>query len=113
MGRPKEARFYDREGKEIGGDRARRLFGNRRYRVVAADVIPAQGSWVRVELTTTWIGVDYHQRNGHPPKIFSTRISGGRFGGLSVRYATETEAKRGHHRALVQLLAGQPPWFIR
>lgn len=65
-----------------------------------------------VDITTVWHGINV-RLGADPPHIFETMIFGGPHDLQRMTYVTETEALDGHAQALVDLVAGRVPWFLR
>lgn len=101
--------FYDRQGRLIEPDRAQQLWHNLEYRILGFDRI-AEGC----TLVTSWTAFDVKPpADTGPPMIFETRVYGGPDDGRKIIYPSECGARQGHHRAVVQNLAGQRMWFLR
>lgn len=103
------AKFFDRGGHSISAKQWLRYQGDSEYRCVAYDSIPSCDCGV----ATWWLGVKPgYDSAAEPPPLFETAIMGGAYAHLYVQYSTEAAAREGHCRTVINLLAGQRPWFF-
>jgi hypothetical protein len=97
---------YDRDGNPIDHVHWWELRDQVDYQHIAADDLG------QCRIATVWLGIDPDRSDLLPPRIFETRIHGGPYGGSAQRYHTETQAREGHCRAVVNLQAGVAPWWM-
>lgn len=71
----------------------------------------AGGVWV----STVWLGMDHGWGMGRPV-LFETMIfckhDNYPYDSAQMRYCTEEEAREGHDRTVLDLIAGHRPWFL-
>lgn len=108
-----EAHFYNRRGEPIDHAEAQRLWSDRNYRLVAQDVVDNDADEPLSEVMTMWLAFDYTHGDNGAPLFFETFIIGGRWDGRHTRYPTENAARQGHVITVINLCAGQRPWFVR
>jgi hypothetical protein len=111
--------YFDREGDPIDLDRWVQLQDDNDYGRVGLDVYPSLEDVAdhpldpepMATVSTVWIGIN-HRFGPGDPLIFETMVFGGEYDEACARYSSEAQAAAGHARAVADLRAGRPPWWL-
>lgn len=90
--------FYDMNGNHIEREEWIALIGDEMKRRVGYTRVP-QTNGGMVIVSTVWLGISSALET--PPRIFETLVFGGTHDGFMARYATRSEALRGHENTVV------------
>lgn len=108
VGRPV---YYDRHGAPMTLQQWARKFEDEHYRHIARDVIGPEEPLdpaPLITVSTFWLGLNHDWRSDEP-LIYETIIVGGEHDGTGMRYATESQAREGHQRAVEELRLARSP----
>ena len=101
--------YYDRQGKPMTRQQWAEKFEDEDYRHIARDVIGPEEPLdpaPLITVSTFWLGLNHDWRSDEP-LIYETIIVGGGHDAIGMRYATETQAREGHRRAVEELRAAR------